>query len=253
MVYRHTIGIKHSWDRLTDMFYWPAIDLLIWGLTGLYLASLNKNSSSYLFIILTGLVFWVIIWRAQYEITTNLLQELWDRNIVSIFSSPLTFGEWAASFMIFGLVKTIISLSFSAILALVFYHYNIINFGLYLLPSCISLLITGWFAGFIVAGLLIRFGGKIQTLAWTGVALLAPFSAIYYPLSVLPHWAQTIGLFIPSTYVFEGLRQILFSHTFSFDKLLISFALNGVYLVLSIWFFRWMFYKSLKLGLGRLI
>lgn len=253
MVLRHSFSLRHSFDRFSDMFYWPAMDLFIWGLTGLYLAQLNKGQTHYLEIILSGLVFWVVVWRAQYEITTNLLAELWDRNLINIFSSPLTIGEWMVSFMIFGLIKTIISLTFSALLAFIFYGFNILSFGMYLGPLLLSLLLTGWAGGFFVAGFLIRYGNKIQTLAWAGIALIAPFSAIYYPLSVLPAWAQIIGLFIPSTYVFEAIRQMLFTGVLSMDKIYISLFLNVDYLLLSIVFFIWMFKKSRKLGLGRLI
>lgn len=253
MLYRYLINTKHNYDRLTDMFYWPAMDLFIWGLTGLYIAQLNSNSSQYLFVILNGLVFWIVIWRAQYEITTNLLAELWDRNIINIFSTPLKIREWIAAFMIFGLMKTIVSLAFSALLAFIFYKYNIFSYGFYLLPFLTSLLLTGWAGGFFVAAFLIRYGMKIQTLAWAGIAVIAPFSAVYYPLSILPDWVQIVGKLIPSTYIFEGLRQLLFTGTLSFDKLVISFMLNILYLTLSIWFFVRMFVTSRKLGLGRLI
>ncbi len=253
MVIRHGINTKHSWDRLTDMFYWPAMDLFIWGLTGIYLASLGTNTSHYLFIILSGLVFWVVIWRAQHEISINILQELWDRNLVNIFSTPLTVWEWMMSFIVFGLIKCVVSVGFSALLAFLFYKYNVFSFGLYLLPFIVSLLMTGWAGGFLVGAFLIRYGGKIQTIAWAGISLVAPFSALYYPVSILPLWAQKIALCIPSTYIFEGIREILFTGKFSMDKLVISFALNIVYLVLSIWFFVFMFKKSIKLGLGRLI
>ena len=253
MVLRHFLTLKHNYDRMTDMFFWPAMDLFIWGLTGLYLAQLNPNSSHYLFIVLSGLVFWIVIWRAQYEISTNLLAEFWDRNIVNIFSSPLTIWEWMASFMIFGLFKTIVSVSFSATLAYLFYHFNVLSFGWYLIPIVISLIFTGWAGGFFVGGFLIRFGGKVQTLAWVGVSLLAPFSAVYYPLSVLPLWAQKVGLWIPSTYIFETLRQLIFTHNASWQAIGLSFLLNAIYFPLSLWFFVWMFKKSVKLGLGRLI
>src|SRR3990167_9469216 len=94
MVLRYFINMRHNLDRLSDMFYWPAMDLLIWGITGLYLAQLIPGSSNYLFVILSGLIFWIVIWRAQYEITTNLLLEFWDRNIVNLFTTPLTIAEW---------------------------------------------------------------------------------------------------------------------------------------------------------------
>ncbi|MBI4079318.1 MAG: ABC transporter permease [Candidatus Levybacteria bacterium] len=235
------------------MFYWPAMDLFIWGLTGLYLATLSNNSKELIFVILNGLVFWIIIWRAQYEINVNILSEMWDKNLVNVVASPLTIWEWITSLIIVGFIKMIISLSFSAIIAFIFYQYNIFMFGLQLLPITIGLLLFGWSAGFIVAGFIVRYGIKIQTAAWTGVALIAPFSALYYPLSILPNWAQKIALVLPPSHIFEGMRDVLFKGYFPAEKLFIGFALNIPYLLLSLWFFVFMFNKSKKIGLGRLI
>lgn len=253
MVIRYTYNLRHSLDRLSDMFYWPLLDLLIWGVTGLYLARLMSNSDSYLFLILNGLIFWIVVWRAQYEINTNLLSELWDKNLVNIFVSPLTVYEWITSFMIFGLIKSLISVAFSAIIAYLIYGYNIFSYGPSIIIFFIALLLTGWSFGFIVAGFLIRFGQRVQTLAWGGVALIAPFSVLYYPISVLPHWAQTVAHFVPSSYIFEALRSTLFYKPISVIDIGISFGINILYLIIAIAFFVFMFNKSKKLGLGRLI
>lgn len=252
IILRDFINLRHSLDRLSDMFYWPIMDLFLWGLTGLYFAQLNKNYHS-AEIILTGVVFWLIVWRAQYEINVNLLSELWDRNLVNIFASPLKVQEWALSAVIFGFLKMILSFSFISIIAFLLYQYNIFVYGFYLIPIILSLLLTGWTIGFFVSGFLIRYGEKIQTIAWTGSALIAPFSVIYFPLSILPNWAQKIAAFVPTSYIFEGMREILFKGVISYDKLFLSLALNIIYLILSILFFVWMFNKSRKLGLGRLI
>ena len=99
MVIRYFINLRHNFDRLSDMFYWPALELFIWGLTGLYLATLSISNKDYIFVIITGLVFWIIIWRVQYEVNINILSEIWDRNIVNIFASPLTLAEWILSFI----------------------------------------------------------------------------------------------------------------------------------------------------------
>ncbi|MDP2649932.1 MAG: ABC transporter permease [bacterium] len=244
--------MKHSFDRLSDMFYWPAMDLFLWGLTGLYFVK-TSNMPNILFVVLSGLIFWIVLWRAQYEITTNLLSEFWDKNLVNIFASPLTIAEWIVTFMIFGLIKTLLSLIFSSIIAFLLYKLNIFHYGFYLIPFIISLILTGWAGGFVVAGIIIRFGANLQTLAWAGIYLMAPFSAIYYPVSILPSWAQGISKFVPSSYIFEGVREVLFTGKLSYDKLLISFGLNIIYLTIAIWFFVFMFNKSRKLGLGRLI
>ncbi len=253
MVLRYSIGFRHNFDRLSDMFYWPALDLLVWGLTGLYFAQFTPNTKETTYFILTGIIFWLIIWRSQYEITVNVMQEIWDKNLVNIFASPLTVSEWMSSFIVVGLFKTILSFSFSALLAYFLYGYSIFVFGITLIPIVINLLLIAWAAGFFIAGFLIRYGQKIQTLAWTGIAIISPFSALYYPLSILPDWAQKIAFFVPPSHVFETMRAILQHNTFSSERLLISFALSVLYLVLSIWFFIFMFHRSRKLGLGRLI
>lgn len=253
IIIRHLYNLRHNYDRLADSFYWPAMNIILWGLTSVYVKNNSQNFPFIVTALLTGVIFWLIIWRAQYEITLNLLTEVWDRNLVNIFGSPLKLSEWITATLILGLIKMLISVLFSILLAFLFYQINIFSFGFILIPFIISLLMTGWWAGFIVGGLIIRFGAKIQTLGWTGVAVLTPFSAVYYTVSTLPSWAQKISLFTPSSYIFEGMREALFTGELSYDKLLISFFLNIVYLIISIWFFVFMFKKSRKLGLGRLI
>lgn len=253
IILRHFYNLRHNLDRLSDTFYWPAMDLILWGLTSVYIKKVTPNVPFIMVAIITALILWLVVWRSQYEITVNLMAELWDRNLVNIFASPLTLAEWITAVMILGIIKMILSIIFTVGFAFLLYQTNIFSFGFYLIPFIVSLLMTGWAAGFVVASLIIRFGSKIQTLAWVGVTILMPFSAVFYPLSTLPDWAQKIAVFVPTSYIFEGMRQVLFTGNLSYDKLIISIALNILYLILSISFFVFMFNKSRKLGLGRLI
>lgn len=253
MIIRYAINMRHSLDRLSDMFYWPLMDLFLWGLTGLYFARLNSQNFNSVEIILTGVVFWLVVWRGQYEINLNLLAELWDKNLVNIFVAPLNIFEWILSLLIFGFLKMLASLIFIAVASFILYKFNIFMYGFFIIPIIISLLLTGWAIGFVIASILIQYGQRVQTAAWVGGILLAPFSAIYYPLSILPTWAQKAALFVPSSYIFEGMREFISTGDISFEKFFISFSLNIIYLALSVWLFISMFKKSRRLGLGRLI
>lgn len=252
MIYKYHLNLRHSYDRLTDMIYWPLLNMIIWGLTGLYFVE-QSNNPDLLYVVITGLVFWLVVWTSQYEITVNLLTEIWEKNIVNIFVSPLTTWEWIISLLIFGLLRMSISVAFSALVAFVLYKYGVFIYGFWLIPIIISLILTGWAVGFLVAGFLIRFGQRIQTLAWAGVSMLAPLSAPYYSLSILPPWAQNIAHFVPTSYVFEGMRHVLQTGIFPINQLIMSIVLNIFYLILSIWFFMYMFKSSRKQGLGKLI
>lgn len=252
MLFRYLYLFRHSLDRLSDSFYWPVMDLLIWGFTSIYIQKQSQSVPGLVVALLTGLIFWLVVWRSQYEITVNLLEEMWSHNLVNLFTSPLKVFEWIIAVLILGVLKMILSFLFAGSLALLLYKANIFNFGFLLLPFFLSLLMTGWFAGFFVAGLIIRFGTRIQTLAWSGVVLLSPFSAIYYPVDILPTWAQKVAQIIPTSYIFEGMREILFTGNMSKEKFVISFILNIFYLILAILFFNFMFERSKRLGLARL-
>lgn len=256
MVLRYFYYFKHSLDRMSDVFYWPTMDLLLWGLTSIYFKkqqsatfSAGLSSSQIVLVIISGILLWIIVWRGQYEITVNLLEELWSRNLINIFVSPLKFSEWIASVVVVGIIKAILSFSFAAIVAFLLYKIKIFFYGFYLIPFALLLIMSGWWAGFLISGLILRYGTKVQTFAWAAIMLISPFSAIYYPLSTLPLWAQKIAIFVPTSYVFEAGREILNKGSLDPRKLYISFFLNLVYLIVALIFVRKSFDKVLEKGL----
>jgi len=249
MVLRYLYYFRHSLDRMSDAFYWPTIDLLLWGLTSSYFRQYTPANSKILLMIVSGILFWLITWRGQYEITVNLLDELWNKNLVNLFVSPLKFSEWIVSVLIIGVLKGFVSFSFALFMAFILFKIKLFFFGFYFVPLIILLILSGWSIGFLVAGIILRFGTKIQTLAWTGVMIISPFSAIYYPLSILPKWAQTVAAFVPTSYVFEGAREIINKGHLDWNKLLMSLILNLVYLTFALLFIKRSFNKTLEKGL----
>lgn len=249
IILRFMYLFRHSLDRLSDAFYWPTLDLLLWGITSSYFRSYLPQTSQIVLIILGGILLWIIVWRGQYEITVGILEDLWNRNLVNIFVSPLKFSEWIISLVTLGIIKAIMSFSFGLLVAFVLYKIKIFSYGLYLIPLSLLLIMTGWWMGFFIAGLILRYGTKIQALAWTAPWIISPFSAIYYPVSSLPEWAQTVALLIPTSYVFEGAREVIEKGTLDPNKLYISFLLNAIYIVLSLIFLKKGFNKVLEIGL----
>jgi ABC-2 type transport system permease protein len=178
-----------------------------------------------------------------------MLEELWNKNLVNIFAAPLKLGEWVISFMIMGVVKAAISLIFAAVLAFLLYKVKIFMYGFGLLPILMLLIISGWAVGFLIAGIVLRFGTKVQTLAWSLVYVFAPFSAIYYPISVLPEWAQAVSRIIPMSYIFEAARKVVATGRLDYSLLLPALLLNLLYLSLTLAFFRASFRSVLQKGL----
>lgn len=252
VILRYTFLFKHSLDRQVDAFYWPTVDLVLWGVTSTYLASKTSFGHTAVVMIVSGIILWIMLWRGQYEFTVNILEDMWNKNLVNMFVSPLKLSEWIAAFVTLGLVKSFISVSFAGLIALILYKANLFIFGFKLLPILFLLLMCGWWVGLFVGGLIIRFGGKVQNFAWSMVFLIAPFSAVYYPLSALPLWAQKISVIVPPSYLFESAREVLLGGNLDIKKITIAFLLNCVYIAAAIWFFRKSFAKVLQKGLVKL-
>jgi ABC-2 type transport system permease protein len=252
IVIRHMYAYQRNFDRLTDSFYWPLMDILIWGLTSAWIQKSQTGVPHVVSVLLTGLVFWQIVWRGNYEISVNMLEEFWNQNLVNLFSTPLKLSEWITSAIILSVIKMFITVTVCIIAVYFFYATNLFSLGWYLIPFIISLLMSGWIMGFLGSSIIIYYGQKVQTIAWTMGFLFAPFSAVYYPLDQLPAWVQRISLWLPTTYIFEGMRAVIFTGRLDMTMLLKSFLLNIIYLVGALKLFAFMFEKSRAKGLARL-
>jgi ABC-2 type transport system permease protein len=249
IILRNLFFFRRSYDRITDAFDWPAIDVIVWGMTSSYFTHFAPPNSPVVLILLSGILFWIIVYRGQYEINVGLLDEVWNKNLINLFVAPLKFSEWILSLILIGVIKTAISFVFATLLALFFYKIHFLIFGWYFLPFTILLLMTGWWVSFFVTGLILRYGTRVQAFAWTTLAIISPFSAIYYPVSILPHWAQLIASILPTSYIFEGMRQAIQTGHVDPEKLWMSFLLNIVFLVAATVFLKKSFNEVLEKGL----
>ena len=248
---RYFYVMKKGLHQLCDLLYWPLIDILLWGLTSVWIQKEN-HLSNFPLLIMTALIFWHIAWRGSTDISVSLLQEFWHRNLINLFSTPLKVSEWIAGMMLLCLCKLVVSITFGSVVVYILYSLNVFTVGWAFLPFAVSLLIFGWTIGFLSSSLIIYWGHKVEMLAWMTPYLFAPFSAVFYPLHVLPEWAQSIARCLPTTYIFEGMREILNNRTFPAGDFWISLGLSLVYLAASICLFKFMHKKSLEKGLARL-
>jgi ABC-2 type transport system permease protein len=250
--FRYYYTLLKGPHQLSDLFYWPLIDILLWGLTSIWIQKQNHEVTNLPLVLMTALIFWQVAWRGSIDISMNLLQEFWHRNLINLFSTPLKIGEWICGVLLLCFCKLMVTIAFGSLVVYLLYALNVFSLGWAFLPFAALLLMFGWTLGFLASGMIIYWGHQVEMLAWMVGFLFAPFSAVFYPVDILPNWAQTISWLLPTTYVFEGMRQILNGHTFPIAYVWYSLGLAILYLGLSILFFNWMFEKSRVKGLARL-
>ncbi len=249
--YRYFYVARKGLHQLSDLFYWPLVDILIWGLTSFWIQT-QSHVDNLPLILMTGLIFWQVVWRGSIDISTSLLQEFWHRNLVNLFSTPLKISEWITGMILLCLCKMVITISFGSLAVYLLFTLNVFNIGWAFLPFAASLLIFGWALSFLSSSMIIYWGHKVEMFAWMIAFIFAPFSAVFYPVHVLPVWAQKISWCMPTTYIFEGMRSILATGTFPTHYFWTSMWLNVIYLLASFCIFKWMFEKTRQKGLARL-
>jgi ABC-2 type transport system permease protein len=239
LVSRHLYLYRRSLPRIMEIFYWPFLDLVIWGFITLYLARFQSQIPGFVTFFLGALILWDILFRSQQGITISFLEEIWARNLMNLFASPLKPSEFLAATMVMSIFKVTCVSIVMAVCAALFYSYNIFIIGLWLLPFVLNLVVTGWIVGVFTTSLIMRFGQEAEVLAWSMVFLFQPISCVFYPLDVLPEWLKMIALVNPAAHVFEGMRAVLSTSSRPVVNLLWASGLNVLLLVVVIiWFHR---------------
>ena len=249
MVLRYLYLLRSSWTRLLELIYWPAMQLFVWGFLQFYIAQNSGFFARAAGVFIAAVMMWDVLFRGQLGVSVSFLEEVWSRNLASLFVSPLRPYEMVISLMVMSLIRTLIGVVPAALLAIVLYHYSIFDLGLPLLAFFANLLVMGWATGLMIAALILRYGLGAESLAWIAVFALAPVSGIYYPVSVLPGWLQAVAAVLPSSYVFEGMRAVMFENLFRWDLFLAACGLNVVYLTAGAGIFLLTFQTARRKGL----
>jgi ABC-2 type transport system permease protein len=233
MVLRHLYVLRGSWPRLFELAYWPTMQMIIWGFITVFLYTNSSWVARAFGVLLSAVMLWDVLFRGQLGFTLSFLEEMWSRNLANLFVSPLRPVEHVLSLIAMSLIRTLIGVLPAALLAIPLYHFSIFSLGLPLVAFFLNLLVMSWAMGLPITALILRFGQGAENLAWFLIFLVAPVSAVYYPVTVLPHWLQAIAWALPSTYVFEGMRAVLIHDQVRVDLMLEAAALNLIYLAIG--------------------
>jgi len=237
LITRHLYTYRRSPMRLMELVYWPLLDLLVWGFVSVYLQRYGAAVPNFVAFFIGALILWDILFRAQQGISVTYLEEVWSRNLMNLFVSPLSIAEFLLATVIVSLGKLTVAALTMAALAVLFYQFNILTLGLSLFPFVANLLLFGWSLGVFTTALVLRFGQAAESLAWVLAFLFQPFSAVFYPVTVLPPWMQAIAHFLPSSHVFEGMRAVINGQGIPWHHLVWASGLNLLFVVGAVWFF----------------
>jgi ABC-2 type transport system permease protein len=215
LMYRHLALYRRSWPRLLELAYWPVLQMCIWGFTASFLASRIGSGAAVAgagATLLGGVLLWEVALRSQMGVAISFMEEMWSRNLGHVFVSPMRPWELVAALIFMSMIRML-----GGVLPVVVLFF-------------MNLMIMGWAVALGVVSLILRHGAGAEALAWSVLFGLTPFSAVFYPVAVLPRALQPVAYALPSAHVFEGMRGVLLDGVVRWDHLIAAFALNAVWL-----------------------
>ena len=235
--------------RLLPTFAWVAIDIVVWGFLTRYLNSVAGNHLNFVPTLLGAVLFWDFFTRIMQGVTTAFLEDVWSRNFLNLFATPLSICEYVTGLVLTSVATSLIALVVMLVLATLVFGLSFISLGAMLIPFVMVLFLFGVALGIVASALVLRLGPASEWLVWPMPALLSPFVGVYYPLATLPAWMRDVGYLLPPSYVFEGMRTLVNGQAFSGTGLMIGAALAVVQVMLAGYFFARVFRYTVRTGL----
>jgi ABC-2 type transport system permease protein len=246
---RHLYVLRSSWPRIVEMAFWPTMQMIIWGLVSTFFYSQSSWVAQAFGVLIGGVLLWDVLFRGQLGFSLSFLEEMWAHNLANLYVSPLRPAEHVLALMAMSVIRTLIGVLPAAFLAILLYRFSIFSLGLPLIAFYLNLVLMAWAVGMVSTALLMRFGLGAENLVWFLIFLVAPVSAIYYPVTVLPDWLEPVAWALPSTHVFEGMREVLFNDRFDAALFWGAVGLNLVYLAAGLAIYVAAFHSARRRGL----
>ena len=225
--------LRGSLARVLPLFAWITVDIVLWGFITRYLNTVAAPGYNFVPALLGAVLLWDFFSRVMHGVTTAFLEDVWSRNFLNFFASPMKTSEYLAGLVISSVATSAVGLVIMLVLASAVFGLSFAAYGALMLPFLLVLFLCGIALGVVGAAVVLRFGPASEWFVWPLPALVSPFAAVFYPLKTLPAWMQGVALALPPSYVFEGMRSVVAGGEASWPSLVWGTLLAVAYVLLA--------------------
>ena len=241
--------MRGSFSRITPLFAWVGIDMVLWGFITKYLNSVAAPGFNFVPMLLGAVLLWDFFARVMQGVTMAFFEDVWSRNFLNMFASPITIPEYVGGLVLTSVATSSIGLAVMLALATSVFGLAFLGYGLAVIPFLAVLFLFGIALGVFASAVVLRLGPASEWFIWPIPAFISPFAGVFYPLSTLPPWMRQLARALPPSYVFEGLRSVVQGRPVQAGALLRGGALAALDIALACWFFARVHRQAVRTGL----
>ena len=249
LVLRQYYLARGSVSRILPLFIWVVIDIVLWGFITRYLNSFAQSGFNFVAVFLGAILLWDFLTRVMHGVTIAFLEDVWSRNFLNIFATPMSIAEYLAGLVLSSIATSSFALVAMLLVATLAFGFSFFMYGVLLVPFFLVLFLCGIALGIVGISVVLRLGPAAEWFIWPVPAMLSPFVGVFYPLAVLPKWMRVVSYALPPSYVFESMRGIIAGRTPPLGILFLSIALSLIYILLAGWFFQRTYSMAVETGL----
>ena len=250
VVLRQFYLIRGSLSRVLPMFAWVAVDMVLWGFITRYLNTVASSGINFVPTLLGAVLLWDFFTRVMQGVTMAFFEDVWSRNFLNIFATPLSISEYLAGLVVSSMATSSVGLAGHA-------RAGDARFGLSFLSlrascssrfcSCCSCSASRW--GLSAARWCCGWGRRRN-----GSSGRSPPCSRLLPASFIrsrrcrPGCGASRAL-LPPSYVFDGMRAIVSGGHASGARLLWGGSLALLYILAAGAFFKRVHRQAVRSGL----
>ncbi len=249
LLLRQIYLIRGSLSRLTPLFIWVGIDIVLWGFMTKYLNTVTAAGFNFVPVLLGAVLMWDFFTRVMHGVTMAFFEDVWSRNFLNVFASPLSIGEYLTGLVASSVMTSTVGLGVMLSLATAIFGLSFFSYGSSLVPFLLVLFTFGIALGIVGCSIVLRLGPSAEWFIWPIPALLSPFAGVFYPIATLPPWMQVVARLLPPSYVFEGMRAIVLGRPFQLSSLAWGAVLSVAAVFLACAIFTRVYRHAVRSGL----
>src|SRR5438874_11169409 len=117
IVLRQFYLVRGSPARVLPLFAWVGIDMVLWGFITRYLNAVSSAGFDFVPVLLGAVLLWDFFTRVMQGVTMAFFEDVWSRNFLNLFASPLTITEYLTGLVITSVITSAVGLVVMIVLA----------------------------------------------------------------------------------------------------------------------------------------
>ena len=159
IVLRQIYLLRGSPVRVFPMVTWVAIDVVLpWGFITRYLNTVSGGGMDFVPTLLGGVLLWDFCTRIMQGVSTAFLEDVWSRNFLNLFASPLSISEYITGLVITSVLTSSIGVVVMLVLATSVFHLQFFALGVPLVGFLMLLFVFGITLGIFASAIVLRLG-----------------------------------------------------------------------------------------------